>query len=129
SMTAIVGQEASYQSGATNFPSSYGFSWVSTAPGTTTFSSSTGLFRITPTLAGNFSFQVWAANSQGTGSPSNVALTVYAPPVITAIPNQTTPVNQTYSYTVSSSGNPTTLVGTGLPAGVTVNPSTSTIGG
>ena len=66
SLSLFFGQSASYQITASNNPSSFSFSWISTSPGPASFSN--GLFTATPTAAGAYSFLISAANAGGSGS-------------------------------------------------------------
>jgi hypothetical protein len=67
-MSAVAGQAATYQITATNSPTSYGFTWIIPSSGSSSFNTSTGLFSITPSTAGTYSFTVSATNSGGTAT-------------------------------------------------------------
>lgn len=67
-MSAVATQAATYQVTATNSPTSFGFSWIIPSAGSASFNTSTGLFSITPSAAGTYSFTVTATNAGGTGS-------------------------------------------------------------
>jgi fibronectin type 3 domain-containing protein len=72
--SGTVGSAFSYQTAATNSPSSYGASGL---PGGLSVNSNSGLISGTPTTAGNFSVTLSASNSGGTGTAA-LALSITA---------------------------------------------------
>jgi PKD repeat protein len=117
------------------------FSYSITAPGATTFNATglppgvtvnmnTGQISGTPTSAGVFGITIAAANNYGTDTRAltlNVAPA--APPVITSALAATASANVAFTYTITSTNNPTTFNAVGLPAGLTVNLDTGVISG
>jgi len=109
SVSATVGQLLSYQTEATNSPTSYGFGWVSPSGGPASFSVSTGLFNHVPATAGTYSFVVTASNAYGTASKT-VAMTVTsgggatAPTIATQPAATSTSVGGSASFTVVANG-------------------------
>lgn len=86
-LTAYPNETAIYQITAANSPTSYGFSWSGAAGGSTNFDSATGRLTLTPTVPGQYTFQVTATNVSGPGS-AIVSLQVLAP-AFTANPSAT----------------------------------------
>ena len=124
--TGQVGVAFSYQITATNNPTSYNATGL---PAGLTVNTSTGLISGTPTTAGTYSVTISATNSGGTGS-ATLTLTINpAKPVITSSLTATGQVGVAFSYQITATNNPTSYNATGLPAGLTVNPSTGVISG
>jgi Divergent InlB B-repeat domain/Putative Ig domain len=81
----------------------------------------TGSVTITASQAGSSAYTAAA--------PVSVTFSVYAKPVITSPAMAGGKLNQTFSYTITASGSPTSYGATGLPPGLSVNPATGLISG
>ena len=78
-MTATVGATATYQTTATNSPTSFSFGWITSVAGPANFNAATGLLQLTPNAGtqGSYSFNVSGTSATGTGPSQTVALTVF----------------------------------------------------
>ena len=124
--TATVGQSFSYQITATNNPTGFDATGL---PANLSVNPSTGLISGTPAATGTFSITLSATNAGGTGM-AELTLTVNPPPpVITSALTATATVGQAFSYQITATNNPTSFDATGLPADLSVNPSTGLISG
>lgn len=117
------------------------FSYTIVAPGATTFNAtglppgltvnlSNGQISGAPTSAGTFGVTIAAANLFGTDTrvlTLNIAPAV--PPVITSALTATASANTAFTYTITSTNNPTSFNAVGLPAGLNVNLETGVISG
>ena len=92
----------------------------------------TGVISGTPTTTGTYSVVVAAANETGSAS-GNLSLSVAAigagTPVIESSLVALGAQNVPFVYQISATGSPTTYAATGLPTGLSVNPSTGLISG
>lgn len=117
------------------------FSYTIVAPGATTFNATglppgltvnmtNGQISGTPTSTGAFGVTVAAANSYGTDTRVlTLNIAPAAPPVITSALTATASANTSFTYTITSTNNPTTFNAVGLPTGLTVNLDTGVISG
>ncbi len=126
-----VGVAFSLQITATNTPTSYE---VVDAPAWMSVNSTTGVITGTPTKPGSIKVQLIARNAAGASSPADLHLVIHpatGTPVITSSRSVTGTVGTAFSYTVvASPALPApTFVATGLPAGLTFNPTTGVISG
>src|SRR5438552_7448193 len=124
--TGTTGVAFTYQIVASNCPTSYNATGL---PSGLTVNTSTGLISGTPTTAGTYSVTISATNSGGTGSATLTLTIDPAKPVITSSLTATGQVGVAFSYQITATNNPTSYNATGLPAGLTVNPSTGVISG
>lgn len=135
--TATVGTAFTYQVTATNSPSSFN---VGALPAGLTFNAGTGQIAGTPTVAGSYSIPLSANNSVGTGAITTLSLTVSPAGPVPAITSATTaaatavvpatnPVSYTLTYQIAASQNPVAFSASGLPFGLSVNPTTGLISG
>ncbi len=104
-------------------------SWVNAA-GLFAATNQTGVISGTPTTPGTDTFTVDVSNTNGT-SQTVVTIVRVDPPVMTGgtLTAATTGVSYTASAAASSGTGPLTYSATGLPAGVTINPSTGALSG
>src|SRR5204862_2251562 len=121
--TGQVGVAFSYTIAATNSPTSYNETGL---PAGLSVNTSTGLISGTPTTAGTYAVTISATNSGGTGS-ATLTLTINPPPppVIQPPLTATGQVGVAFSYSITAANNPTSYNATGLPAGLSVNTTTS----
>jgi len=97
-----------------------------------TFNSSTHTISGTPTTAGEYNVPLTADNFMGTDTKTLVFTITLptAPPVITSSLTASTPVNQSFTYTVTASGTgPITYNATNLPVGLSFDTGTHQITG
>jgi hypothetical protein len=101
----LFGQTATYQTTASNAPTSFGFAWTVAASGPASFVG--GLLTVTPSAAGVFGFTVSATNTGGTGSLTVTFTVSKTTPTIT-FASQTFPTTVTLSSTQlnATTGNP-----------------------
>jgi hypothetical protein len=132
SATATVGTAfPTFQIVATGFPTSYTASGL---PPGLSLNTSTGAITGTPTAAGTYVVALGAANSAGT-SAAQLTITVAPAPVaptITSATSITASAGQSFpNYVITASGVPATFTFTaaGLPAGLSLNPTTGVISG
>ena len=139
SVAASEGSAFSYQIDATNDPTSFG---ATSLPNGLTLSASSGMISGTPTETGTFGTIVSGSNAGGIGS-ATLTIGILAPlpppppsaPAITSALGATGTYGSAFSYQIAGSNNPTSFGATGdfgatgLPNGLTVNPSTGLISG
>lgn len=122
-----IGAPFTYQITASHSPTSYTASGL---PSGLTVNATTGLISGSPTLLGNFSVNLRATNSSGTG---NAALALVIAQRITVTSNATAPATQgmPFRYQITASNPPhiSYAVFRGLPAGTTWNATTGLIAG
>jgi uncharacterized protein YkwD len=115
-----VGTAFSYQTTATNSPTSFGATGL---PGGLSVNAA-GLISGTPTVAGTFVITLSAANSGGTGHAA-LSLTVLpatvVAPVITSALTTSAKVGNAFLYQTTATNSPTSFAAAGLPAGLSVN--------
>ena len=116
-----------YRIMAKNSPTSYGASGL---PAGLITNTATGVISGTPTQSGTYSVVISATNTFGAGS-ATLELTVLPPPppVITSSTSVSGTFGLAFSYQIAATNSPTSYGATGLPAGLSVNPSTGLISG
>ncbi len=125
-LTAQVGVPFTYQIVATNGPTAYGASGL---PPGLVINPATGLIAGTPTVAGAYAVTLGASNGGGLGTLA-VSLSVVEPaPTISNPGTLGAQVGVPFSYQIAASNGPTAFSASGLPAGLSVNPSTGLISG
>jgi hypothetical protein len=126
--SAVINSAFNYQITASGNPSSYGASGL---PAGLTNNATTGAISGTPAEAGTFNVIISATNGAGTGSATLVLTVASAAnaPVITSAGSATGTVGTAFSYQITASNTPNSYTVTGLPAGLTNNPSTGLISG
>ncbi len=131
SASAQAGSVFAYQITASNGPTSFD---ATNLPDELKVDATSGIVSGTPTAAGTFNFTVSATNPSGVGM-ANVVLVVTAAPVVPVQPQITSAASasvvagQPFTYLITASGNPTAFAATGLPAGLTLDPTTGLITG
>ena len=118
----------SYQITATNNPQSF------TATGLPAGLSVTpsGLIQGNPTVAGTYNVSLGATNILGTGPATlviNIGPRLPTPPVITSALSATGVLNVAFNYQITATNSPASFSASGLPAGLSVNPTTGAITG
>jgi hypothetical protein len=131
SASATVNEPFSYQITATQGPTSYGASGL---PAGVTVDTSTGLISGTPLVAGTSVVTISASNAIGTGTDTLTLSTEEdpeptAPPLITSPITASGVVGVAFSYQITATQEPTSFSATGLPAGLTIDPTTGVISG
>jgi uncharacterized repeat protein (TIGR03803 family) len=125
-VTGSAGYPLSYQVGATNIPIAYSASGL---PPGLSMNSGTGLISGAPTATGTFSTTVAASNTAGSGSGTLTFLILPAPPVLTSPAGAAGIQGQPFTYQITAINPVAGFSAQGLPAGLTVNPSTGLISG
>ncbi len=128
SANGAINTAFSYQITASGNPTSFGAAGL---PDGLSINTATGAITGTPTAAGTSNVTISATNAGGTGS-AMLVLTVassVSPPVITSAGSTNGTVGTAFTYQITASNNPTSYTATGLPAGLTNNPSTGLISG
>ena len=126
--TGNVGNPFTYAISASSSPTVFGATGLPTGLAINT---ATGLISGTPTVAAVSTVTISATNAGGTGS-ATLTVTVAATgaaPVITSSATASGTVGTAFTFTVTASGTPTSFGATGLPPGLTIDPSTGVISG
>jgi hypothetical protein len=127
SETCTNGYAFSYQIQASNNPTS--FSALNLPPGLS-INDSTGLISGTPSQTGTFDASISAINVGGTGTETLAINVLPPPPAITNGMLTATGTNgSAFSYQIQGNSNPTSYGASGLPLGLSVDPSTGLISG
>jgi hypothetical protein len=127
--SGTVGQAFTYNSAATNSPTSYNITGL---PSGLSANGTTGVISGTPLAAGTSSVSISANNAGGTGAAITLTLTVAAPataPVITSATTASSPVNTAFNYTIAATNTPTSFAASGLPLGLSLDTITGAISG
>ena len=120
------GQAFSYTITASNSPTSYSAGGL---PGGLGVNSTNGIISGTPVVSGSFSVVMGVANQWGFDSVPLTLTIASAVPAITSALTKAGTENASLSYTITASESPTSFGATGLPTGLTVNPTTGSITG
>ncbi len=124
--SGTVGTAFSYQTTATNSPTSYGAAGL---PAGLSVNTASGLISGTPTGAGTSTVTLSATNAGGIGN-ATLTLTINPPPpVITSATTASGTVGIAFSYQITATNAPTSYGAAGLPAGLAVNSGTGLISG
>jgi LCCL domain/Putative Ig domain len=138
---AVVGVPFNYQMtaspAATSFAitaSSFGVAPVTPGSSTLVFSPSTGLATANFTAAGTQTISFAATNAAGSSPIVTLTITVTgggatAAPVITSAATGAGNVGVAYAYQIVATNAPTAYAAIGLPAGITISPTTGLISG
>lgn len=123
----MVGTAFSYQIAATRFPTSWGATGL---PAGIEINAATGEIHGVPLAAGTSNIGISATNANGTAN-ATLALTVTTGPVpdITSLLTANGTLGTPFSYTITATNSPTSFDATGLPAGLSIHPSTGVISG
>ena len=122
-----LGYAFSYQITANNTPTSFNATGL---PAGLSINPTTGLISGTPTVAGTTSASLSASNAGGMGVATLLITTAPAiPPVITSGSSAAVTVGYPFSYQLTASNSPTSFNATGLPVGLSFNPTTGLISG
>ena len=127
-----VGQAFNYQIAASNSPTSFA---ATPLPAGLSANATTGVISGVPTTAtGGTPFRVTltATNADGTSSPKVLSITVSpapATPVITSAASAAGRVGSAFAYQITASESPLSFVGSDLPLGLLVDPTTGAISG
>lgn len=127
SATARLGSAFTYAITATNAPTSYA---VTELPPGLVFDAASGVISGTPTAAVTLSMTISATNALGTDTRTLRIATSSAPvPAITSTLSANAAVGAAFSYTITASQGPLSYAAFGLPAGLSLDPSTGLISG
>lgn len=126
---ATLGSPFNYTITASGSPTSY---TATPLPAGLSIVAATGVISGTPTAVGTTSVLLGATNATGTGT-ATLSTTVAAPSIPPVITSPTTATGTAGSpfvtFVIAATGLPTVYSATGLPAGLTLNPSTGAING
>jgi uncharacterized protein YhjY with autotransporter beta-barrel domain len=125
--SGTVGQAFSYQITGSDFPTSYA---ATGQPAGLLLNTTTGLISGTPTVQGTFNATVNATNGAGTSVARPVVITiVLLAPVISSGTTASGTVDVPLSFQITASSITTSFSATGLPPGLSINPTTGLISG
>ena len=116
-----VGTSFTYQTTATNSPTSFGASGL---PANLSVNGASGIISGTTTQTGTFTVGLTATNAGGTGSASLTLIVSAAPvvaPVITSVASATAQITVPFTYQITASNSPTSFGSSGLPTGLSAN--------
>lgn len=126
---AQVGKSFAYQIVATNSPTSYdadhAISWL-------VADTETGSLTGTPTKPGVYYASLFAINDAGESDPGPLEITVYPAantPKVTNVRSAEGKVGTAFEFQLEASNEPSSFAVSGLPAGLTLNPTTGVISG
>ncbi len=120
------GAAFTYQITATQSPSSYEATGL---PAGLSVNTATGLISGTPTATGTFNVAISAINSGGTGTEVLTLNIPPPPPAITSGLSASGIIGVGFSYQITATHNPSSYGAAGLPAGLSVNPTSGVISG
>jgi len=123
--TGTLNLPFSYTITAINAPISFGATGL---PAGLSINPSTGVISGSPQAPGGFPVALYATNSLSVGT-TNLALTINQLPVIYSSLSATGQVGVAFSYPIAAVNSPSIYVALGLPANLSVNPSTGLISG
>jgi hypothetical protein len=132
--SGTVGQIYNFTFTASGNPTPNLYASGALPPGLSLIASSGELFLSgTPTQAGSYTLTAHASNNVGSDASVTVTITINAAPPAPAITSPSTAsgtYGQTFNpYTITATTNPTSYGATGLPTGLSVDPSTGIISG
>jgi formylglycine-generating enzyme required for sulfatase activity len=130
SASGRVGESFFYRVVATNSPTSFDISLP--VPGLHQHGQGSPDIFGTPTSAGSYTVALAATNPYGTGSAMlqlEIAPALVIAPAITSNSSASARVGDSFTYTITASGNPSSFGASGLPSGLQVNTATGTITG
>jgi hypothetical protein len=126
SSVGVQGSGFAYQILASGNPASY---TVSSLPAGLSWNALTGLISGVPATGGSSSVTIGAVNSSGTGT-ALLSIVIQLPaPVITSPASALCNAGSAFAYQITATNSPTGFGASGLPSGLTVNPSTGLING
>ncbi len=126
--SGTVGSGFTYQITASGSPTAFAASGL---PGGLAVNTSSGVISGTPTASGSTAVTISASNGGGTGS-TTVTIAIAAiggAPAITSALTATGVRGTPFAYQITASGSPTGYGATGLPGGLSVNPTSGLIRG
>lgn len=126
SANGLAGTAFSHQIQATNSPTHF---FGTSIPSGLTLNSAIGLISGTPIAIGNFTTQIYAANSGGTATQTLTIVIASALPEITSSGNATAQVGSSFQHQIIASNLPSSYGASNLPSGVTLNATSGRISG
>lgn len=126
SASGATGQSFNYQVLATNGPTSYAATGL---PAGLVINPTNGRISGIPTASGTFSVGLSATNGTGTGTGVLTLAIALSGPVVTSAPAITVATGGSFYYEIQVQNGPATFSATGLPAGLTLDPTSGHITG
>ena len=123
---ATVGTPFSDQPAAFDRPDSFAASGL---PAGLTINPATGIITGTPTAPGTSTVTVTATNAVGSDAETFSLVVQAAVPAITSPAPPTGTVGTAYTYQITASNDPTSFGASGLPPGLTIDPTTGIVSG
>ncbi len=123
-INGLLGQPFSYQITASGVPTLFSATGL---PAGLSIDSTSGLITGTPSSAGAATVTIGASNLLGTDAKPLVVTILPQGPGLTITALAGGQVGVPYSFQVTANGNPTSFTATGLPSGLTINPTTGLI--
>jgi hypothetical protein len=124
----MVGTAFNYPLAVTNGPATFSATGLPTG---LTLDPNRGVISGTPTTAATSTVALTATNGSGS-TTANLVITIYPftlPPTITSALTASASTNGPFSYQITATNGPLTFSATGLPAGLSINPTTGIISG
>jgi len=124
--TATNGAPFNYQIAATNNPDSFSATGL---PSGLTVTATSGIISGSTTATGTSNVTIAASNAGGSGTATLVLTVLPPPPVITGTLAASVAEGAPFNYQITATNSPTSFAASGLPSGLSIDPSAGIISG